>query len=475
MSEARGSWSDLYKKEDWWAIWLALGIIAVALVFFYLGSSIKPIAVKPPKWDTFSKVGSHFAENWGWYLAQLGLWLAIFTVSIRVMGRSVKEYIPGFIIIFAVSVLILIFSSWKWAKDYNLEAPLVALLVGLVVGNFIPIPKWLDTSLRTEYYIKTGIILLGATLPFTLIIQAGPVAFIQATIVSVTTFLTIFLVATRVFKLDKRFGAVMGAGGSVCGVSASIAVGGAVQADKEEVAISISLVTIWAIVWIFLLPIICIRLGLDLGVAGAWIGTSEFADAAGFAAAQALPDPGMTDKAIRAFTLMKVIGRDIWIGLWSFGLAIVSVVYWEKKERSDTGVSAMEIWWRFPKFVLGFFVASIVISVVSIPYSSELKAGARGKAKTEMSAKASAEKPAAEEKTLENYLQPRLISPIKNLRTWTFIFTFLCIGLTTRFRELAKFGWPPLLAFTAGVAVNVPLGFILSKLVFVKYWTETIK
>jgi uncharacterized membrane protein YadS len=67
-------------------------------------------------------------------------------------------------------------------------------------------------------------------------------------------------------------------------------------------------------------------------------------------------------------------------------------------------------------------------------------------------------------------LKPGLIAPIKTLRTWTFVFTFLCIGLTTRFRELAKFGMPPFWAFTVGVAINVPLGYFLSKVVFRDYW-----
>jgi len=471
MSQLPGGWSDLYKKEDWWAIWLAIGIIAVALVFFCLGTTIDPIAVKPPKWESFSKVTGHFGANWFWYLAQFVMWLAIFTVSIRVMGHSVRRFIPGFVIIFIVSTAILVFSSWKYAKDYNLEAPLVALLVGLIAGNVARMPKWLDTSLRTEYYIKTGIILLGATLPFTLIIKAGPTAFVQATIVSITTFFTIFIVGSRLLGMDRRFCATMGAGGSVCGVSASIAVGGAVQAEKEHVAISIALVTIWAIIMIFFLPLFSKHIGLDTGVAGAWIGTSEFADAAGFAAAQTMG----TEKAIRAFTLMKVIGRDIWIGLWSFALAIVAVVYWEKKDRSEARVSGMEIWWRFPKFVLGFFLASIIITIVSLPYPSKYEIKAEeGAAMAEVQM---VETPDGEEvpATLEDYLKPVLINPIKTLRTWTFIFTFLCIGLTTRFRELARFGWKPMAAFTAGVAVNVPLGFVLSNYVFARYWTEVIK
>ena len=443
--------SVLISSEDWWAIWLALGIIAIGLIFFYSGSTINPVAVKPPRWESFPELTSHFAGNWYWYILQFALWTLIFTFSIVIMGHKAKEYIPGFVILYIGSLLILSFSAWQYAKDYNLEAPLVALLAGLIIGNVVRLPKWFDTSFRTEYYIKTGIILLGATLPFTLIIKAGPIAFLQATIVSVATFLVIFFTATRKFNLDPRFASVMGAGGSVCGVSASIAVGGAVKAEKEGVAISISLVTIWAIVMIFLLPILSKVMGLDSGVAGAWIGNSEFADAAGFAAAQAIGD----EKAIRAFTLMKVIGRDIWIGLWSFILAIIAVIYWDKKQKSVSGtletnrVSVKEIWIRFPKFVLGFFVASIVITLVSLSY--------------------------LEGDTYDTVLKPDLISPIKNLRTWTFIFTFLCIGLTTRFRELRKFGWQPMAAFTAGVIINVILGFVLSNYVFDHYWTETIK
>jgi uncharacterized integral membrane protein (TIGR00698 family) len=439
MAEKR-DWSELWKKEDWWAVWLALGIILAGLILFWAGSSLKPIAVSPPEWTSLAALSDHFLQKWPWYLAQLGLWLAIFAISIRFLGLNLKEYIPGFLILFALALLIYIISSWKYSHDYNLEAPLLALILGLLAGNLLKLPKWFDTSLRTEYYIKTGIILLGATLPFTLIIQAGPIAFVQATIVSITTFLTIYLAATRLFQLDQRFGACMGAGGSVCGVSATIAVGGAVGAKKEHVAIGISIVAVWAIVMIFVLPLACRALGLPPGVAGAWIGTSEFADAAGFAAAAAI----RSEAAIQSYTLMKVIGRDIWIGLWSFILAIIAVVVWEKKELKEKSVSALEIWVRFPKFVLGFFAASAIITLVAMSYTGE---------------------------EFHISLKPLLIGPIKTLRTWTFIFTFLSIGFTTRFRELVKFGWNPFLAFSIGVAVNVPLGFILSYLVFDHYWT----
>jgi uncharacterized membrane protein YadS len=67
-------------------------------------------------------------------------------------------------------------------------------------------------------------------------------------------------------------------------------------------------------------------------------------------------------------------------------------------------------------------------------------------------------------------VNPSLVAPIKDLRSWTFIFCFLSIGLTTRFRDLASAGGKPFLAFTSGVVVNVILGFILSTAVFAAYW-----
>jgi uncharacterized integral membrane protein (TIGR00698 family) len=439
-----GGTSALWKTEDWWAVWLGLGIVLVAIVFFLTGGTLGPLAVSPPRdWTALSRVLTHFAEQWGWYVLLFVVFGAVFTVSTAVMGFRVRQYLPGFALLFVVSVLILAVSQSRFFHTYSLEAPLVALLLGLIVGNAARLPGWLDASLRTEYYIKTGIVLLGATLPLTAIVTAGPIAFLQATIVSVCTWLAMFFVATRVFGLDKRFGAVLGAGGAVCGVSASIAVGGAVKADKEHVAISISIVSLWAIVMIFFLPLASKALGLHPGVAGAWIGTSEFADAAGYAAAQTISSHTGTEAAIQTFTLMKVIGRDIWIGIWAFVLAIVSTTVWERDANPEhRGVGARVIWDRFPKFVIGFFLASVIMSILV----------------------------AVSPDALAPDITPRLITPIKTLRTWTFVFTFLCIGLTTRFRALAKFGMPPFWAFTMGVLINVPLGFFLSTVVFRDFW-----
>jgi len=281
------------------------------------------------------------------------------------------------------------------------------------------------------------------------------------------------------------------------------------------------------------------------GEAGAWVGTSEFADAAGFAVVaelSAVIESGAIrgadgsvlnpDDPINTFTLMKVIGRDIWIGIWCLILAFVSVVKWEKGSESTGSVGVGVIWERFPKFVLGFFAASVIMTFVS----SRPPADWVGRAPLVGTYKSSAEKivysadfsdysvppqlsdrvtitdeglsyanggqpmtlrefetlksairvddPNRHDKLgafkqlrfasewFESDLQSKVISPVKNLRSWAFVLCFLCIGLSTRFADLLNFGLKPFWAFTIGVAVNVPLGYFLSTVVFSRFWSN---
>jgi len=441
-------WRELWLKEDWWAIWLGFGLVVVAYVFFANGGSIRWIAVTPAKWSTLPQLGAHFAANYDRYIVQFLLWLGVFTVALTALGHKAREFIPSFVFLYLLSVVIFAVGQWDKANTYNLEPPLVALAIGLVLSNLIGLPRWLDAGFRVEFYIKTGIVLLGATLPFTLIIWAGPTAILQASIVSVVTFLVIYRVGLKL-GLDKRLAATLGAGGAVCGVSAAIAIAGAVGAKKEDAPIAITTVIIWAVVMIFVLPFAAQALHLSAGVGGAWIGTSEFADAAGFAAAQTYGDlashgavAGTSDQAVFAYTLIKVVGRDVWIGIWAFLLAIIATTQWEAAQ-TGRKPQAAEIWWRFPKFVIGFLLASLLITLVTAGYS------------------------------LADYnktVVPSLVTPIKDLRTWAFIFCFLSIGLTTRFRELASAGTKPFFAFSAGAIVNVIIGFILSAVVFASHW-----
>jgi uncharacterized integral membrane protein (TIGR00698 family) len=451
IEAAPAFWRELVLKEDWWAVWIGLGLIAIAVILFAQGSSLQWIAVAPQKWRDIAEVGRHLREHAPQYAALLVLWASLLGLGAGALGIQPARFVPPFVLLYVVTLAVMILGQWQQAAHYNLEPPLVALALGLLVANTVGVPKWAEAALRVEFYVKTGIVLLGASLPLTLIAWAGPVAILQAAIVSLVTFGVIYFTATRL-GLDRRLAATLGTGGAVCGVSGSIAVGAAVGAKKEHVSIAIALVVLWAIVMIFALPLISRSLRLSTGVAGAWIGTSEFADAAGLAAAQTyggyagnVPGiDGAADTAVRAFTLMKVIGRDIWIGVWAFALSIIATARWER-----TGVKSRagpaEIWQRFPKFVLGFLLASAVVTLVSRDFAYA---------------------------DYKKVVQPGLVAPLQALRVWMFTFAFLSIGLTTRIRDFASVGARPFYAFTAGVLINVALGFVLSTRVFGDFWNR---
>ncbi len=441
-------WKELYLKEDWWAIWFGIGLMVLAVVLFNNGSNfLSALAVNPGgvKWSSLDQLAGHFAKNAGMYALQFVFWMALFGVSSSIMGIKLKEFVPAFIFLYVLSMVTFSVAGWVNAAKFNLEAPLVALVAGLVISNTVSLPKWMDSGFRVEYFIKLGIVLLGATFPITLVLTAGPTAIMQATFISLVTCLVIYFSATRLFGLDRRLSAVIGVGGAVCGVSASMAIAASVGAKKDDLYTSVTLVVGWALVMILVLPFASQALGLSAGVAGAWIGTSEFADAAGFAAASTYGKmAGHEDTAIKAFTLMKVIGRDLWIGIWSIVWALIATMVWEKKE-TGTAPNAREIWWRFPKFVIGFFVASMLMTWFTSGYTTD---------------------------EFNKVVKPALIMPLVSLRTWAFLFCFLSIGLTTRFRELKAVGWKTFTAFTIGVAVNVVLGYYLSAVVFAEHWSS---
>jgi len=444
-------WRALIAREDWWASWIGLGLVAVAVWLFADGGSIRWLAVAPQKWHQWSEASHQLREHATQYAVLFATWAVLFGIGARALGFRLTRFLASFAVVYAVSLLLYVLGQWDQASRYNLEPPLVALVLGLLVSNVIGVPKWAESGLRVEFYVKTGIVLLGAAVPLTLIAWGGPVAILQAGIVSLATFGTIYFTGVKL-GLDRRFAATLGTGGAVCGVSGAIATAGAVGARKEHTSIAITLVVLWAVATVFVLPLLARALHLPTGVAGAWIGTSEFADAAGMAAAQAYAGyagsvagiQGAPDAAVQAFTLMKIIGRDVWIGVWAFVLALVATTRWERTEvRSAVGAS--DIWRRFPKFILGFLIASAIVTLASRGHNYA---------------------------DYKKVVQPTLVAPLQVLRVWAFTFAFLSIGLTTRFRELASSGARPFIAFTAGVAVNLLIGFVLSTRLFVEFWTQ---
>jgi hypothetical protein len=128
---------EFWLKEDWWAVWLGLGLVIAAFALFASGSNIGWIAVAPAKWSTFSELGAGFAANAIRYVTQFAIFLAIFTIAITALGQSAKAFIPAFLFIYILSLAVFAVGTWDQAQRYNLEPPLVALLVGLAISNLL--------------------------------------------------------------------------------------------------------------------------------------------------------------------------------------------------------------------------------------------------------------------------------------------------------------------------------------------------
>lgn len=424
-------WSSLWKKEDWWAVYIGLFLVLMAYIFMAMNPQSSWLNITkgaiPPDWPK-NNLLTHFATNWPNYVFLFLLLLILTSIASALMGEKLANYIRGYTVLFLLGLVILIIGSQQTIKHYGLEYPFWALVIGMIVGNVWTFPDWFQAaSKRTEFFIKTGIVLLGASLSFTRVVEGGGWGFLEAFIIVAVGF-TVAFVISKALGFDNKFAAVLGAGASVCGVSAAIAVGSSVRNDEKKTGYIVSLVVIYALVLIFLLPLLAKGVfGLNDYVSGAWIGGSELADAAGLASAGIIGE-----KAVQAFSLVK-LNRDIMIGFLCFIFAWVAVTSWDK----TTGGKAdpMVIWYRFPKFVIAFFVASFVVTSFVASYTQPV-------------------------------VKTQFISNLNVIRTWLFVMAFLCIGLNTKVRELRAMGGKPLIAFTIVVLVNITLGFICANLFF---------
>jgi len=425
-------------SEDWWSVYLGLALVAVTTIGLLTGVSFDFIKGSVPATWPAKPLFAGLAANGVSYLAVYGVLAVLTGAAVALMGGRLDHYLASFTLLFVAGFLILVLGSQQALKTYGLEYPFWALVIGLVIGNLFRLPEWFTAgSRRTEFFIKTGIVLLGASLPFTIILQGGLWGFVEAVVIVAAGFTVAFLIS-RAFGFDNRFAAVLGAGSSVCGVSAAIAVGASVKADEKKVGYVVSLVVLYALVLIFLLPMLGRLLQLRQVVTGAWIGGSELADAAGLAAATLVGD-----KAVNAFSLVK-LNRDVLIGVLAFIFASVAVTRWDRSTRAAAASAASAggsradariIWERFPKFVLAFLAASLLVTYLVTRLG----------------------KP---------QIDAHLIAVLNTFRTWLFTLAFLCIGLNTRLSDMRALGARPIIAFTVVVLVNLVLGFVLANLLF---------
>ncbi len=433
----------MLKTEDFWATVIGLLTLFGVWMAWQVGSPLaQMVAVNAGglHWQAWGTLIAFFATKWDAILLQPIVFALFLAIPAIFLNLDLERFLMGFVVLFLLALVTFSISGWARAARFELEPPVVALLLGLMLGNIATVPDWMKPAFRVELYLKTGIVLLGATFPVSLLLSAGPAALAQAAIGTVVTVASIYGLG-RWLGLSHGQAAVLGTGAGVCGVSAAMAAGSAVQARRQEIYQAISLVILFSLAWVVVLPQLAVFLGLTPGQGGAWIGSSELADAAGMAAASSFGVMvGHQDVVIKAFTLTKVIGRDVWIGLWAIFWTFTVARDHASGSRPDlAGSAAAHAWWRrVPKFVIGFFLAAGVMSLLTL--------------------------------RLTPVLRHDLLVPLVGLRTWAFTLCFLAIGLSTRIRQLLAVERPVLLVFTAGVAINLAVGYTLSAVVFGGQW-----
>jgi uncharacterized integral membrane protein (TIGR00698 family) len=389
-------WSSLWRMEDWWAVWIG-GIILLLGVAHWLPSA--------PKFGKWLSVAESLPVGLGGTLVSSIILLAFLFVLTAIgmwfMKQSIRRYLPGFAVVFLLGWFCWWLGSWQALTQYGLERVLWALIIGLIVGNIWRIPEWLKVGAQTEFYIKIGLVLLGAEILFQNVIAGGAIGMGQALLVVLAVYFLGYWIFRR-FGLSETFAATMATGVSICGVSAAIAAGGAVKGNPKHVSYTISLVLLCAIPMLIGMPYLARAMGLDQAVAGAWVGGTIDTTGAVVAAGELIGEQGLQVAA-----LVKM-AQNVLIGFWAFGLAIWATLTLQRKSSGERP-GAIEIWYRFPKFIIGFIAASLLFSFVFMP-------------------------------TLGSDAVNGILASTKSYREWFFIFAFISIGLQTRVKDLLTVG-----------------------------------
>jgi uncharacterized membrane protein YadS len=442
--------------------------------------------------------------------------LVLMGIGAVALKANVGKFALGFTIVFWISYACWLLGHYAyiaalepekakiaWSLRLSPEAGfIIALLSGLIVGNFFPkLSEILKEATRPELYVKTAIVIMGAALGVkaaqqmslaSAVIFRGLCAIVEAYLIY---WAVVYFVARKYFKFSREWAAPLASGISICGVSAAIATGGAIRARPIVPIMVSSLVVIFAVIELIVLPFMAQTfLWQEPMVAGAWMGLAVKTDGA------AVTSGAITDSLIRAkalsaaginytegwitmtATTVKVF-IDVFIGVWAFVLAVIWCAKIECKPGEKVGVG--EIWNRFPKFVIGY-VATFVIMLLICMTPSQTITSAEKDIKTAKNELAAVEKQllattdaavladlnakmnASKDKIkgIEAQIkEPRTTIAAATLstnesnvfRVMFFLLTFFTIGVVSNFKKL----WEEGIGKLAAVYVLCLFGFII--------------
>ena len=434
--------SKLFSTEDWLAVWIGFVVILIGCVAVLTGAfnfsalSFSTFGLGEAKAASLPSLGSQLATAVFWWklLRTVVVLGVLFTIGVKLMGGNVKKYIPAFLGLFVLAIIVRLISA-EYTLNRYLEWAFWALIVGLLISNTVGVPDWLKPAVKTEFYIKTGLVIMGFSVLFSNIAKFGLYGLGIAWIVTPIVIIFMWWFGTKVLKLDnKPLVITMAAATSVCGTSAAIATGAASNCKKTDLTMVVSISIIFTVLMMVFEPMLIRWAQMSPIMGGALIGGTV--DSTG---AVAVAGSALGGEAEKAAVLVKMI-QNILIGFIAFFVALFFATKVDKTGTQKVGAS--EIWTRFPKFIIGFFVASLVASFIIQPL-------------------AGADQVSAINKVLDQY------------KNWAFVLAFVSIGLDTNFKEIVKQmqGGKVLWLYVVGQLFNIALTlfavwFLLSGKVF---------
>ncbi len=349
--------------------------------------------------------------------------VAITQVEPAGFARRIIEFLPGLALLAAVGYggKFLERAINAYGKSHHLTLPnieyvLWAILIGLAIANTTGVPAIFKPGVATyEFWLKAGIVLLGARFLLGDVVKLGGVSLVLVAIEIVVSL--VFMTALgRAFGLKPKLTTLLAVGSSICGVSAIIATQGVIDADEEDASFAIAAILALGAISLFVFPVVGHWLGLNDLSYGLWAGLG-IDNTAEVTAAGAL----YSDAAGKIAVLAKT-ARNAMIGFVVLGYA----VYWARKERTAAvGNKAAFLWAKFPKFVLGFLLIS-ALATASVFSKDQL-------------------------------------GSLANLSRWAFLLTFAGVGLRTNIFEMRRQGLRP---FAVGAIGEVVIAALTLGLVF---------
>lgn len=415
------SFLRLQISEDWTVVVLGLAIILLALCGVVVPS---PIFNWTNAGDLTNVVFS--GKNLLAILAQFVLIYGVAILAASMLRQNLRAILFMLPAVYLLTLVALILAGNAFFKEYNLEAVIFSLAIGLIISNFFKLPEWFKKALSTELYVKIGLVLLGTSIIFSDILQAGSLGLVQALVVVITVWYFAFWIC-RKLRIDKEMSLMLSSAVSICGVSAAIATSGAIKGDSKKLSYVISLVLITAVPMMIFMPYLADWMGLSQAVTGAWLGGSIDTTGAVVASGSLVGD-----EALKISTIVK-FSQNVMLGIAAFFISI----YWSYAKSVDEATKRERptlelIWERFPKFVIGFVFASLLFSFIISP---EAVAEVKGS--------------------------------LKSLQGLWFALAFTSIGLETNFKDLfGQQNKKPLYAFLIAQAFNVLVTLLVAMLLF---------